>query len=187
MCCNGCKRPLQGLSAGSIPATRSAMHRKFAKCLIALALLLPTACGQTLSGGAISTPDPGTTPLPSTIQRAEAIAMVRGLNEQVGRIDRIDAKLMTLEEYVKIAGPVRPRPGDPQATVMPDRWESSVIRRSVTSGRSRWQARSGRICEIRFRGASRFPATQRHIRHTAGGSFSSRPSLAACSRLATPE
>jgi len=94
------------------------MYRLFATCVTALALLLPTACGQTPSGGAISTPDPGTTPLPSTIQRADAIAMVRGLNEQVGRVDRIEAKLMTLEEYVRIAGPVRPRPGDPQATVM---------------------------------------------------------------------
>ena len=95
------------------------MHRRVATSLFALALALPTACGQTLSGGAISTPDPGTTPLPSTIQRADAIAIVRRLSEQVGRVDRIEAKLMTLEEYVKIAGPVRPRPGDPQATVMP--------------------------------------------------------------------
>jgi len=48
--------------------------------------------------GATSTPDRGATPLPSTIQRDEAIAMVRALSEQVGRIDRIDAKLITLEE-----------------------------------------------------------------------------------------
>ena len=39
------------------------------------------------------------------------------LSENIDR-DRIEAKLMTLEEYVKIAGPVRPRPGDPQATAM---------------------------------------------------------------------
>jgi hypothetical protein len=40
--------------------------------------------------------------------------MVRALHEQVGRIDRIDAKLMSLEEYLRIAGPITPRPGDPQ-------------------------------------------------------------------------
>jgi hypothetical protein len=91
--------------------------------LIAVALLGGIACGQTLSGepisGVTSTPDPGTTPLPSTIQRDAAIGIVRALRERVGRVDRVEAKLMTLEEYVKFAGPVRPRPGDPQASVMP--------------------------------------------------------------------
>jgi hypothetical protein len=98
-------------------------RRQLATCVIALSAIVAIACGQPLSGGPLdgvtSTPDPGTTPLPSTIQRDAAIAMVRGLNKQVGRVDRIEAKLMTLEEYVKFAGPVRPRPGDPQASVMP--------------------------------------------------------------------
>jgi hypothetical protein len=32
----------------------------------------------------------------------------------VGRVDRIDAKLMTFAEYVRIAGPVRTHAGDPR-------------------------------------------------------------------------
>jgi len=50
------------------------------------------------------------------IQRDDAIAMVRALNEQVGRIDRIDAKLITLEEYLRVAGPIKPHAGDPNDT-----------------------------------------------------------------------
>jgi len=84
--------------------------------LIALALLSATACGQTLSGGVTSTPDPGTTPLPSTIQRDEAIAVVIHGNNDVGRVDRTDAKLMTFADYLRVAGPVRSHGGDPQTT-----------------------------------------------------------------------
>jgi hypothetical protein len=86
---------------------------------LALALIGGSACTETLSplGGSV-TPDPRTTPLPSTIQRDDAIAMVRGLDQQVGRIDRIDARLVTLDEYVRVAGPIRPHPGDPSATTM---------------------------------------------------------------------
>jgi len=90
-------------------------------CVGAFALLVAASCGQTLSGGSLggatSTPDRGA-PLPSTIQRDDAIAMIRALNEQVGRIDRIDAKLMTLEEYLRVAGPIRPHAGDPNDTSM---------------------------------------------------------------------
>ncbi len=89
-------------------------------CVGAFALIVAASCGQTLSdgslGGDTSTPDRSTSPLPSTIQRDDAIAMVRALNEQVGRIDRIDAKLITLEEFVQVAGPIKPHPGDPNDT-----------------------------------------------------------------------
>ena len=89
-------------------------------CASAFALIVAASCGETLSGGSpggvSSSPDRGTTPLPSTIQRDDAIAIVRALNEQVGRIDRIDAKLMTFEEYLHVAGPIKPHPGDPNDT-----------------------------------------------------------------------
>jgi len=54
-------------------------------------------------------------PLPSKLQRDDAIALIRGL-DIVGRVDRADAKLMTFDEYVRVAGPVRTHAGDPQAT-----------------------------------------------------------------------
>jgi hypothetical protein len=87
---------------------------------LALASIVATACGQAISGGSLgsvsATPDPGTTSLPSSIQRDDAMAMVRMLHEQVGRIDRIDAKLMTLEEYIGVSGPIKPHAGDPHDT-----------------------------------------------------------------------
>ena len=54
-------------------------------------------------------------PLPSKLQREDAIALIRRL-DIVGRVDRADAKLMTFDEYVRIEGPVRTHSGDPQAT-----------------------------------------------------------------------
>jgi hypothetical protein len=71
------------------------------------------------SGPAASTADPSLAPLPSTITSAQAIASVRGLGDPVGRVDRIDAKLMTLEEYLRVAGPIRVLPGDPRSTDAP--------------------------------------------------------------------
>src|SRR5438067_13668255 len=86
------------------------MQRRFTKWLVSIAFL-STACGQTFSGGSpgggSSTPDPGATPLPSMIQRDEAIALVTSGNADVGRVDRADAKLMTFADYLRVAG----RPG----------------------------------------------------------------------------
>jgi len=91
-------------------------------CVGAFALIIAASCGQTLSGaspsGVASTPDRGTTPLPSTIQRDGAIALVTSGNVDVGRVDRADAKLMTFADYLRVAGPVRTHAGDPQATAM---------------------------------------------------------------------
>lgn len=90
-------------------------------CLLAFALLGGSGCGQTLSRGPLgatsATSDPQTTPLPSTIQRDDAIALVtRG--DGVGRVDRTDAKLMTFADYLRVAGPVRSHAGDPQAAAV---------------------------------------------------------------------
>ena len=97
------------------------MQRRFTKWLVSIAFL-STACGQTFSGGSpgggSSTPDPGATPLPSMIQRDEAIALVTSGNADVGRVDRADAKLMTFADYLRVAGPVRTHAGDPQAIAM---------------------------------------------------------------------
>src|SRR5205814_2894440 len=74
------------------------------------------ACGtsQTLSGGA-ATPH-GLAPLPSAIQRGSALDAIRVRNENVGRIDRIEAKLLTLQEYYDVAGPLHAVAGDPKAS-----------------------------------------------------------------------
>src|SRR5437667_12310716 len=89
------------------------MQRRFTKWLVSIAFL-STACGQTFSGGSpgggSSTPDPGATPLPSMIQRDEAIALVTSGNADVGRVDRADAKLMTFADYLRVAAPA-PTPG----------------------------------------------------------------------------
>src|SRR5947208_5248991 len=119
VCCSGSRQLFQSWRAGPIPATRSVMKRRLSKWLVSIAFL-STACGQTLSGGSpggvsSTTPDPGTTPLPSTIRRDDAIALVTH-NDDVGRVDRTDAKLMTFADYLRIAGPVRSHGGDPQAT-----------------------------------------------------------------------
>jgi hypothetical protein len=61
------------------------------------------------------TPSSVDPPLPSKLQRDDAIALVRRL-DIFGRVDRADAKLLTFEEYLRVAGPVRIRWSDPQAT-----------------------------------------------------------------------
>src|SRR2546423_11366917 len=97
------------------------MQRRFTKWLVSIAFL-SIACGQTFSGGSpggvSSTPDPGTTPLPSTIQRDDAIAIVTSGNADVGRVDRADAKLMTFADYLRVAGPVRTPAGGPPTPPM---------------------------------------------------------------------
>lgn len=54
-------------------------------------------------------------PIPSALERDQAIATVRA-DATVGRINQVDAKLMTYAEYVSGAGPVRTHEGDPGAS-----------------------------------------------------------------------
>jgi len=132
------------------------MQRRFTKWLVSIAFL-STACGQTFSGGSpgggSSTPDPGATPLPSMIQRDEAIALVTSGNADVGRVDRADAKLMTFADYLRVAG--------------------------ATSGPLQFPVKSGRTAESQPTGAAPHPAVLHRIRHTAGRSFWSNPFRAA--------
>lgn len=72
--------------------------------------MLIICCGQPAPAESDALP-----PLASKLQRDDAVALVRRM-DIVGRVDRIDAKLMTFQEYVRIAGPVRTHGGDPQAT-----------------------------------------------------------------------
>ncbi len=67
------------------------------------------ACGANASS------DAGRPALGSTLDRNSVLALVRGL-DQVGRVDRIDAKLMSYSEYVAGAGPVGTHEGDPRST-----------------------------------------------------------------------
>jgi hypothetical protein len=81
--------------------------------LVAAAVIVVGRFGPSF-GVALATPDPALPALAATIDHDAAIATVRRAAE-VGRIDRIDAKLMTYAEYVSGAGPVRTHTGDPAA------------------------------------------------------------------------
>ena len=83
------------------------------------------AVGQSLlafrSGAGSSTAtSSGLAALPSKITRDDAIALVRSKTDQIGRIDRIDARLVTYAEYLQVAGPIHVPPGDPRTTPDPN-------------------------------------------------------------------
>ena len=81
--------------------------------LVAVAVgLWPTLTSHRTEVAA-ATPDPRLPALPSQISRDQAIAVVGGL-DAVGRVDRADAKLMSLAEYEWLAGPILTYSGDPQ-------------------------------------------------------------------------
>jgi hypothetical protein len=77
-----------------------------------LALAMLSGC---VSPQALSTPDPRLPALKSTIERDQAISLIRN-SRDIGRIDRIDAKLMTYSEYTAGVGPVRTHEGNPATT-----------------------------------------------------------------------
>lgn len=84
-------------------------------------LVLAIALGARLvassvAGPSASTPDVRLSPLPSLITRDQAIAFVRGRSDQIGHVDRIDAKLVTYDEYTRVAGPLHGVQGDPHAS-----------------------------------------------------------------------
>jgi hypothetical protein len=97
---------------------RGAVPRLLTGVGVIALLIVAVGLGQWVAGfragPAASTPDPNLAALPSTITSAQAIAEVRGLGERVGRIDRIAAKLMSLEEFLAIAGPLHMLPADPR-------------------------------------------------------------------------
>lgn len=83
--------------------------------VVGLGRIVVTFRSDVLSNAAAATPNTQLPALPSKLRPGDAIALVRDL-PIVGRVDRIDAKLMSFDEYVRTAGPVRTRPGDPQGT-----------------------------------------------------------------------
>src|SRR2546430_11083293 len=93
---------------------------RYAIALIAIVLVLAVVAvshlAADLGGSAGSSVNPGLPALPTTIGRDAAIALVRGRGDNIGRVDRSDAKLLTLEEYLAIAGPARSPQGDPKGT-----------------------------------------------------------------------
>ena len=93
---------------------------RYAIALIAIVLVLAVVAvshfAADLGESAGSTVNAGLSALPTTIGRDAAIALVRGRPDNLGRVDRSDAKLLTLEEYLAIAGPARSPQGDPKAT-----------------------------------------------------------------------
>lgn len=98
-------RALRGLGIASVAAVA-----------VALALVVGQAVVADRATGASRNATATTVPLPSAITRDEAIALVRGRTDQLGRIDRIDARLVTYEEYLRVAGPIHVPAGDPRAT-----------------------------------------------------------------------
>jgi hypothetical protein len=70
---------------------------------------------ELAAGSAASAPPGvGLSAVPSAISREQAIAVARA--RDVGRVDRIEAKLMTYADYVQVAGRMQTPPGDPQAS-----------------------------------------------------------------------
>jgi hypothetical protein len=84
--------------------------------MVVLAVVVVSHFAADLGESAGSSVNAGLAALPTTIGRDAAIALVRGRADDIGRVDRSDAKLLTLEEYLAIAGPVRYPQGDPKAT-----------------------------------------------------------------------
>lgn len=90
------------------------MRRLLFMGVTCVCLLASCGTSQTLSGA--SPADPSLSPLPSVIGRDAAIDIVRARRENVGRIDRIEAKLLTLQDYYDVAGPLKVVAADPKAS-----------------------------------------------------------------------
>ena len=87
--------------------------------LLALGVVVTTVAvtqfgPRYFAGAPLSTPDAGLPALSSTLDRDQAITLIRNSGD-IGRVDRIDAKLMTYAEYTAGAGPVRTHEGNPAA------------------------------------------------------------------------
>lgn len=93
-----------GLLLG-VPVTVAVLIAAFALSQLLIAYRAERAAG----------PDETLSPLSATLQRGEAIELVRN-DSRVGRVDRIEAKLLTWDEYLKVPSALRSLPGDPHAT-----------------------------------------------------------------------
>ena len=105
----------------TVPPSRSSLNLlRYAIAVgaisVVLAVVVVSHFAADLGESAGSSVNAGLAALPTTIGRDAAIALVRGRADDIGRVDRSDAKLLTLEEYLAIAGPVRSPQGDPKAT-----------------------------------------------------------------------
>jgi len=108
------------------PRSRSAASIvRYAIAVIAIVVVLAVVVVSHFAAvgeSAGSSVNAGLSALPTTIGRDAAIALVKGRVDDIGRVDRSDAKLLTLEEYLAIAGPVRSPQGDPKATPVGGLW-----------------------------------------------------------------
>jgi hypothetical protein len=108
-------------SRGAAMARRGLWLAAVAIVALAAGLTLARVRADLTPGSAASAPPAvvgagGSVPVPSSISREQAIAIAIAPGRDVGRVDRVEAKLMTFEEYVRIAGPWQVHPGDPQAS-----------------------------------------------------------------------
>jgi hypothetical protein len=124
------RRLRAAISAVSVPSVplrshdgqRNSLGLAFASVGLITVLVAAFVVGQLLSAyrtEVASSPTSSLVPIPSIIDRADAIALVRGLGREVGRVDRIEAKLLTWQEYLLLAGAPRLLSGDPGATPVP--------------------------------------------------------------------
>jgi hypothetical protein len=84
--------------------------------VVVLAAIAVSRLASDLGGSVSSKVDQAASALPATIGRDAAIAVVTARGDNIGRVDRSDARLLTLEEYLAIAGPLRSAQGDPKST-----------------------------------------------------------------------
>lgn len=90
------------------------MRRSLFTALACVCVL--ASCGTSQARSGATPAPPSLSPLPSTIQRNAAIDLVRARQDNVGRIDRIEARLLTLQEYYDVAGPLQVVAADPKAS-----------------------------------------------------------------------
>ncbi len=108
--------PLRAAGSGRADTLRGGLALTGAAALVVTLLVVFQALSGYRAEPVASMPTAGLSPLRAVIQREEALAFVRGLDREIGRVDRAEAKLLTWEEYLRIAGPARIWPGNPQDT-----------------------------------------------------------------------
>ena len=111
------------MSGAPFKSSRSSVARSAivaGAIVVVLAAIVINRLASGPGGSAPSTVDQAASALPATIDRDAAIAIVRGRGFDLGRVDRSDAKLLTMEEYVALSGPARSPQGDPKATPFGD-------------------------------------------------------------------
>lgn len=84
--------------------------------ILVAAVVTAHALGEFRAGLAAASASSAAGARQVSVTRNDAISLVKSLHENVGRIDRIEARLVTWDEYLRIMGNQQTLPGDPLAT-----------------------------------------------------------------------